>query len=82
MVHDFGQRLVTLRQARGLTRYAVWKATGIPQPILGRLEHLSYGGDVRARTIHTLAKFYGVSMEYLVEEGNTTDPGRKPQDAA
>jgi transcriptional regulator with XRE-family HTH domain len=66
MAETFGERLQRLRTARGLSRYAVSKATGLSQPLLGQLEGYQSGYQIRAVTLQRLAKFYGLTMEELL----------------
>jgi transcriptional regulator with XRE-family HTH domain len=66
MVETFGERLQRLRTARGMSRYAVSKATGLSQPLLGQLERYQSGHKINAGTLQRLARFYGVTMEELL----------------
>lgn len=66
MAETFGERLQRLRAARGMSRYAVSKATGLSLPLLGQLETHQSGKYIRAWTLQCLAHFYGVTMEELL----------------
>ena len=66
MAEPFGERLQRLRTARGMSRYAVSKATGLSQPLMGQLESYPSGHKINAGTLQRLAKFYGVTMEELL----------------
>jgi transcriptional regulator with XRE-family HTH domain len=65
-METFGKRLERLRTQRGLTRYAVFKATGISQQLLKHLEGVSSGGSVHGRTLLRLARFYELTIEELL----------------
>lgn len=66
MAETFGDRMKRLRTERGLSRYAVSKATGLSQPMLGKVERYPSGNHVHGLTLRRLAKLYGVSIEYLL----------------
>lgn len=55
-------RLLEVRVAKGLTRKAVSKVTSITEVQIWRLET---GANVRLSTAYVLAKFYGLSIDYL-----------------
>ena len=65
-MEGFGTRLQQLRQARGLSRYAVAKRAGISAQLLKYLEGLRTGGKVKSSTIRKLAAFFGLTMEELL----------------
>lgn len=60
------QRLVELRQARGVSRYRLAKDTGINQQTLANLE--SVESQPTAATLAALAQYFGVAMEELMRE--------------
>ena len=66
MAETFGDRMKRLRNERGLSRYAVSKATGLSQPMLTKVERYTSGNKVHGLTLRRLAKLYGVSIEYLL----------------
>lgn len=55
-----------LMQERGLTIFQVSKDTGIPNSIL--YEWKSGRSEPKIDKIYTLAKYFGVPMEYFMEE--------------
>jgi transcriptional regulator with XRE-family HTH domain len=65
-METFGARIVRLRKERGVSRYAVSKATGLSQPLLSRLEVLQTGRNVTGYTLRQLARFFGLTMEDLL----------------
>jgi transcriptional regulator with XRE-family HTH domain len=65
-MEPFGDRLQRLRTQRGLSRYAVSKATGISQQLLKHLEGVASGGSVHGRTLQRLARFFGLTIEELL----------------
>lgn len=73
MAEDFGKRLQRLRHDRGLSRYAVFKATGLSQQLLLQLERYKSGAKVQAGHLHRLARFYGVTIEYLLGPDDDED---------
>ena len=66
-METFGSRIQRLRQARGLSRYAVSKATGLSQMVLKHLEGMPSGQKVHGGTLQRLAKFYGLTIEELLD---------------
>ena len=62
----FGERLGDLRDRKGLTLQEVEDATGISRSALGRYEN-DKSADVSVYNLKKLAKFYGVSGDYLLE---------------
>jgi transcriptional regulator with XRE-family HTH domain len=65
-MEGFGTRLQRLRQARGLSRYAVAKGAGISAQLLKYLEGLRSGGKVQSSTMRKLAHFFGLTIEELL----------------
>ena len=67
-METFGARLQRLREERGLSRYAVAKATGLSQQLLQRLDALPTGRHVTGYTLLQLARFFGLTIEELLNE--------------
>lgn len=65
-METFGERMRRLRAERGLSRYAVSKATGLSQPLLKKLDALPTGNKVTGHTLRQLARFFGLTMEELL----------------
>jgi len=59
------ERLKDLRVERGLTLEQLAEATGISKSALGKYESDDYK-DISPYSIVELAKFYGVSTDYLM----------------
>jgi transcriptional regulator with XRE-family HTH domain len=72
-METFGERLRRLRAERGVSRYAVSKATGLSQPLLSRLDALQTGRHVQGHTLQQLARFFGLTMEELLGEEEEED---------
>jgi transcriptional regulator with XRE-family HTH domain len=79
----FGARLVRLREAAGVSQYALAKMTGLTRQSLSYLE--TEGGDPGWDTVQRLAKALGLSCEAFEDEGLTLPeykrgkPGPKPR---
>lgn len=65
-METFGERVRRLRAERGLSRYAVSKATGLSQPLLKKLDTMRTGNNVTGHTLRQLARFFGLTMEELL----------------
>ena len=60
------QRFVELLEKTNKTKYRVSKDTGIPQSVLSNWK--SGRSKPKADKLKKLAKYFGVPMEYFVEE--------------
>ena len=69
-----------LLQEKGVTRYQVSKATGIPQTTLSTWK--TRGTDPSVSTMKRLADYFDVSMEYLVTGKDAMHPQITPVDWA
>lgn len=67
-----GQRLRALRESRGLSQVVVASALRVAQNTISRIET---SGTVSLDTLVLMARFYGVSIDYLIL-------GEKPSEAA
>ena len=61
------QKYSELRDKKGVTDYAVSKATGIPTSTLTNWKYNRYSPKVDK--LKTLADYFGVSIEHFLEEG-------------
>lgn len=59
-----GQRLLALRQAKGLTQEDVAHTIGIEQSLLSKIER---GSGVSLNTLMKLVTLYGSSLDYVVQ---------------
>lgn len=69
IVLTIGERLEDLRKKRGLTLEELSEATGISRSALGKYESQDFK-DISPFNIVTLAKFYGVTTDYLLGMSN------------
>lgn len=60
------QKYSELRDKKGVTDYAVSKATGIPTSTLTNWKYNRYSPKVDK--LKTLADYFGVSIEYFLKE--------------
>lgn len=60
------QKYVTLRDKKGVTDYMVSKETGIPKSTFS--EWKSGRSQPKADKLLKLAKYFGVSIEYFLED--------------
>ncbi|NLI40308.1 MAG: helix-turn-helix transcriptional regulator [Caldisericales bacterium] len=65
---SIGQRIRVLRQKLNYTQTQVEKATGIPQSNLSEFENGKLVPTIQ--TLFKIARFFGVSIAYLVGEGD------------
>src|SRR3954468_20894120 len=68
----FGQRLAGLREAKGLTKYALAKLTGLTKQAISRIE--SEGRSPTWDTVQLLAKALGVTCEAFNDPGLALPP--------
>ena len=66
------ERLKDLRVERGLTLEQLAEQTGLSKSALGKYEADDFK-DISPFSIVTLAKFYGVSTDYLLHDDYTGD---------
>lgn len=64
---DFGRRLASLREAAGLTAYALAKRSGVTQSFIGKLERGEKGPSWA--TVLKLAAALGVGVSAFEREG-------------
>lgn len=69
IVLTIGERLVDLRKKRGLTLEELAEVTKISRSALGKYESQDFK-DISPFNVVTLAKFYGVTTDYLMGVGN------------
>lgn len=60
------KKLIKLRVSRGLSQNEVAKCANISQATLSHMESGKYP-DYRVNHLESLAKFYGVSVDYLLD---------------
>jgi transcriptional regulator with XRE-family HTH domain len=72
----FGERLVTLREAKGWTRRELAKRAGLHEKHLDKVEH-GARQRIEAETIIKLSRTLGVSSDFLL--GLTDDPRPRPR---
>ncbi len=65
MLLTMGERFEDLRKGRNLTLNELAKATKISRSALNKYEHNDFK-DISPFSISTLAKFYGVTADYLM----------------
>ena len=75
-MEGFGERLVTLREAKGWTRRELAKRAGLHEKHLDKVEH-GARQRIEAETLIKLAQTLGVSSDFLL--GLTDDPRPRPR---
>jgi len=73
MLLTIGERLEDLRKERSLTLNELAKATKISRSALNKYEHNDFK-DISPFSITTLAKFYGVTADYLMGLSDMKNP--------
>lgn len=75
-MEGFGERLVTLREAKGWTRRELAKRAGLHEKHLDKVEY-GQRQRIEAETLIKLSRTLGVSTDFLL--GLTDDPRPRPQ---
>ncbi len=69
----FGGRLKKLREAIDLPQKDLARLLGLPAYLLNRYENGNNGSLARLTTIRTIARFFGVSLDWLLSTEDDTE---------